>query len=464
MKKRQTPQGRFRHTCAQACRILVGVWIVFSVAPGLMQAWAQSPFPPAPLGREISLWDAPEGLYEREGNLVVVARYNEKTALTNTSQNLGVLLLRAGALMQAYVKGATESDDRYTQVLHARAFSRDASTLLPRANREVARQINPQFGRLALEFPGGVKIIQDGRSSFATLDLEALAQELKVEYLVKKDQAGLKLFAAKQGQVFDELRLGAEAFPRERLFTLGPSTRDLLQDQERILQAFCNETRCALRSRLHLTSARSGAMSIDSAAIHAILARWSADPQIRIEAEASLLAGWAVNPARIEFMAMLQRCAQVRRDSSLASLILTNCGLYWPPLLPTSPALIATADRLFRDGANPGATIQSLVQILEREPAHAKVWSYLGSIFLYLNDDVAAVAALHQALLLDAELIDARLNLAQAYSKTGARILARATYLDVLARLDAGQSAEFVKDARSEATTRLANINSHAPH
>jgi cytochrome c-type biogenesis protein CcmH/NrfG len=126
--------------------------------------------------------------------------------------------------------------------------------------------------------------------------------------------------------------------------------------------------------------------------------------------------------------------------------------------------LIATADRLFRDGANPGATIQSLVQILEREPAHAKVWSYLGSIFLYLNDDVAAVAALHQALLLDAELIDARLNLAQAYSKTGARILARATYLDVLARLDAGQSAEFVKDARSEATTRLANINSHAPH
>lgn len=435
-------------------------WLVLALCLcfGLGQtAKSQTRFPAAPEGRDILIWDAPEGLYERDGNLVVVARYDDKTASPNQSQNIGILLLRVSTLMQAYVTGSATTTDRYSQILLSHVLQR--TEVLPKANREVARQLGPNQGRLVLEFSGGVEIIRQSRANFAAIDMATVAQEVKASYLYKSDASVLRLFAARNGEVLDELRLAAESFEPAHLLTLTPANPDLLAQRDTLLQLYCTGPKCALHPQAHLSLAKSLTGGTDTASIHGLLARWTSDQKIRQEADATLKALWGGDQAHSEFYVLMKQCEKVGQLPSLAGLVMARCGLYWPVPSQRATEAFAQAEDSFRKGTDPEATLAMLLQVVEQDPGHARAWSYLGSIFVYLKREEAALAALQQSVLLDPRSLDARLNLADSYRRLGAPTLAKALYNDILARLAAGQNAEFIQNIRGEVTARLNDVS-----
>ncbi len=450
--RRQKRQGR----CVPC--LLCVLWFGFGLVLGFVEtASAQTRFPAAPEGRDILLWDAPEGLYEREGNLVVVARYDDKTASPNQSQNIGILLLRVSTLMQAYVTGTATTTDRYSQILLSHVLQRPE--ILPKANREVARQLGPNQGRLVLEFPGGAELIRQSRANVAAIDMAAVAQEVKAASLSKPDASVLRLFAARNGEVLDELRLAAETVEPAHLLTLAPANPDLLAQRDALLQLYCTEPKCALRPQAHLALAKSLTGATDTASIHALLARWTADPKIRQEADATLKGLWAADQAHSEFYLLMKQCEKAGQEPSLAGLVIARCGLYWPVPSRRATEAFDQAEASFRKGTDPQATLALLLQVVEQDPGHARAWSYLGSIFVYLKREEAALAALQQSVLLDPRSLDARLNLADSYRRLGAPTLAKALYHDILARLAAGQNAEFIQNIRGEVTARLNDVS-----
>lgn len=420
-------------------------------------ARAQTSFPPAPAGKDIVLWDAAEGLYERDGNLIVVARYDEKTRSPNNDQNIGLLLLRVASLMQAYVIGPAGAQDRISQTILSTVFER--SDFLPKSNREVGRQLGSNQGRLVLEFMGGVEIIKKGKVQFEATDLSAIAQELKIAALKKPDPVQLSLFAIRNGEVLDEIRIAAESFQPSQLLTLITRTPDPLLDRDTLLQLYCSDPKCALRPEAHLALAKSMTTPPSAAAVHALLARWTSDPNLRNEAEAVLNGIWSRDRAHTEFYQLLKKCKKAQTETSLSELIIAHCGLFWPaPSRQNTDAIFAQAEISFKKGIDPQVTMTLLMQVLDQDPGHARAWSYLGSIFSYLKQDEAALASFQQSVLRDARSLDARLNLADSYKKLGAPILAKAAYSDILARLAAGQNAEFTQNIKDVVTSRLNDV------
>ena len=445
---------------AAARSTLAGLLLsVLALAP-VGPAWAQTVFPPAPGGREIALWDGPEGLYERDGNLIVVAVYDERTAHPNPNNNIGVLLGRISSLMQSYVLGANDTKDQYKRMLFVSAFRQELS-LLPKGNREVARQLAPKQGRLVLEFPNGVEIISRGRAAFESLDFSKVALQLKQDILKQEDKLGLQLFAARNGEVLDEIRLASATMDPARLFTIAPTTGDALRDRDAVLRRFCSGPSCAATPQTHLADARRNAsFDPDVAVVQAILARWTSDPATRTQADALLQSLWVRDAAHAEFFRMTDRCAQTATENpmSLSAMILARCGLYWraDPSAPTEEPSFFVAQAAFKKGEDPQATLQLLLRVVDQNPGQGKAWSYLGSLFLFLKRPVEAMAALHQSVLISPASLDARMNLADAYRSLEAGHLAKALYLDILARADAGATAEFTQDIRGAVTARLA--------
>jgi tetratricopeptide (TPR) repeat protein len=457
-QKRETPSQR-RYLFA--IMLAGALCFDFDMGPSLFfdfgflkSARARASFPQAPSGRDIVSWDAAEGLYERDGNLIVVARYDEKTRSPNSDQNIGLLLLRIGSLMQAYVTGPIDAKDRLSQTIISTALER--SDILPKSNREVARQFGPSQGRLVLEFIGGVEILKKGRAQFELTDLSAIAQELKTAALLKPDPALLRLFAVRNGEVLDEIRIAAENLEPSKLITLIPRSTDPLIDRDALLQLYCNEPKCALRSEAHLALAKSLSTPPAAAAVHGLLARWTSDPKIRHETDAVLKGIWSGDRAHREFYQLLKKCETLTNANSLSGLIIEHCGIFWPtPSRHNADSVFSQAEASFKEGSDPNVTMTLLMQVVDQDPGNARAWSYLGSIFVYLKKDEAALAAFQQSVLRNPSSLDARLNLADSYKKLGAPILAKATYNDILARVAAGQNAEFTKNIKGEVISRL---------
>lgn len=444
---------------------LAGLLLTLLVLAQVRPAWAETVFPPAPAGREITLWDGPEGLYERDGNLIVVAVYDERTAHPNPNNNIGVLLGQISNLMQSYVLDANDTKDQYQRMLFLSAFRQELA-LLPKGNREVARQLAPKQGRLILEFPNGVEIISKGRLAFANMDFSKAALQLKQDILKQEDKRGLQLFAARNGEVLDEIRLASATMDPARLFTIAPATGDALRDRDAVLRRFCSGPSCAATPQAHLGDARRNAsFDPDVSVVQAILARWTSDAATRTEADALLRSLWVRDAAHEEFFRMTDRCAQtaIENPMSLSAMILARCGLYWraDPAAPNEDPSFAAAQAAFKKGEDPKATLQLLLRVVDQNPGQGRAWSYLGSLYLFLQRPVEAMAALHQAVLINPASLDARMNLADAYRSLEASHLAKALYLDILARADAGATAEFTQDIRGAVNARLAQNASH---
>jgi tetratricopeptide (TPR) repeat protein len=247
-----------------------------------------------------------------------------------------------------------------------------------------------------------------------------------------------------------------------RLFTIAPTTGDALRDRDAVLRLYCSGPNCAVAPQVHLGDARRNASTDpDAAVVQAMLARWTTDPEIRNLADALLKSLLARDAPHEELFQLMERCTQTppQNPASLSALILTRCGFYWSVESSTGHALSSfeEAEASFKKGEDASATLQLLLRSLDQDPGQGKAWSYLGGLLLFLQRPAEAVAALHQAVLVNPASLDARMNLADAYRSLGAEALATAMYRDILARVDAGATAEFTPDIRAAAKAKLAS-------
>ena len=310
-------------------------WIVLTVlifTPG-QAARGEPAFSPAPADQEIPSWSAPEGLYQRGNNLVVVARYDESSASTNILLNSSVLLSRVRELVKIYIVGEQDIKlDQYRKLEQGIALSLLQQPIISSNSKDLAQVILPNEGFLIVEIFDGIDYINRRKHEFSNIDRDKVNFLLKREFLQKNDVSGLTQFAAKNGEHLDLLLLTALSMDPMRLLTITPLSGNPLFDRDELLRMYCNGSQCALRPEVHLAQARSMIVSDPpKATVHALLARWTSDPVIWEAATTVLRKRFSAKDAELEFFTVLEGCRLNSRNtgSDLFNLILARCGFYW---------------------------------------------------------------------------------------------------------------------------------------
>jgi tetratricopeptide (TPR) repeat protein len=423
--------------------------------------------PEAPSAADFIGWNPEEGLYQRGGSLIVVARYNESNAAASTEPKLAYLLLRVGDLMKRYVAASqfgVPADD-YSRDLSRFASRQIGAMVYPTANRELRRETTGNGGTLILEFFDGVDLLRKCAAALASIGSDKLTSLYKREILRSHDEEELRGFAKHNGEVIQTLIFAAASFEQKRrLASLQPLTRDVLLDRDAVLRLYCNQSPCALRPEVHLSQAKILMIQApEKALIHLFLARLSADADTTRVAGDLLDQTLADDRFDKEFSTVLRMCDGIAPADphSLSGRILRNCGIYWPvgaasAAMPEGlDAKLTAVNANFSKGVNPEETLKLLESVLDDAPNQARAWSLAGSLFLFMGLYPGAAAAYHQVLLLAPDSIDARMYLADAYLGLKCPSLAGALYKDVVDRAEVGEKSEDHKNIKEEALARI---------
>ncbi len=369
---------------------------------------------------------APSGTYSRGESTVLVAVVRDDEGLSTQEAVEAELLLRLADEMRPLSPSVERSDvpidgiigDRALQI-HRLAIA-DANAISVGESRLLWREIGESTGRLVIEVDA-ISLVNHARQlpppDWSLLEAQAI---LELEDSGSLPELSRELRA--RGLVFDAIRLKYRATPHESFVGLTRSTANQPQPStDWHDKLFATPGEHAAHRELHLLAALAQEDSpARKNALRSVDRAFGSDAAgVEYGTFLSLVGGRLASP--------LVESADRARASAVRPVLATGGHLQIrDDSTPNITALVEDMHQSFRQGQQPQAVLDTIFRVIAADPDQAEAWALGGSILRFEEDHLAAVAFLHQSLLIEPDAPLVRWNLARSYQALGLRSLAGA--------------------------------------